>query len=548
MNNNNSNNKMSTLLTEQLENTSICKKAWASSDEQKTDADIIPKVNILVNQHIKDSSVFKKSDKINYTVSMNDARFNPNLRSIRDSVHGFIKLSNYECRLIDTVFFQRLRNLLQLGTANLVYPSATHTRFEHSIGVSHLAKKMLESIEKNSDQTMINKYLSNIPELQEYYKTTYGDLPHNKLDSMIYILVSVAALFHDIGHGAGSHLFDDMVVNAIKDPTKKNHPMEVHEGRSCEILRYIIKTDTRRKNDNDNTTLLHEVFDDNLIKFMQNLIEPDKKLHKGFIYEIVSNGRNGIDVDKIDYLIRDRKTLGVQIGGFEHSRLISDATVINNTICYPKQMHSEIVALFTTRYLMHKRVYGHKTVVAITNMFAQIMVLLNPILKISKSIYDIKKFCRLTDNYVMEKVQSLFEEQDEHDYTSDQKQRITQAYELWERIQTRDLYKLIGPPITSANKINVATLGLFKRFPKDELIVHQTKMGYVSGDKNPMEDVRFYDTKDRTTCFKIDRSRVTQMLPVKHREHVCMIYLKDASDSKKMKDAQVAYKETFVNL
>ena len=99
------------------------------------------------------------------------------MRRVRDSIHDYIDLDELESSLIDTEPYQRLRWIKQLGSANLVYPGANHTRLEHSIGVSHLAKQMARQ--------------SAVPE---------DEIP----------LVSIAGLLHDLGHSPYSHLADEL--------------------------------------------------------------------------------------------------------------------------------------------------------------------------------------------------------------------------------------------------------------------------------------------------------------------------------------------------
>lgn len=67
----------------------------------------------------------------------------------RDPIHGDIFLNDLELKLVDTDVFQRLRSLKQLGLADLIYPAANHTRFEHSIGTLHMAQRIIDSINKN---------------------------------------------------------------------------------------------------------------------------------------------------------------------------------------------------------------------------------------------------------------------------------------------------------------------------------------------------------------------------------------------------------------
>ena len=105
---------------------------------------------------------------------------------IRDPVHNIIELDDKALRIIDTSVFQRMRGISQLGVTYLVYPSARHSRFEHSLGAYHVAGKMIESIEKGGE---------------------------HKFEEEEKILLKTAALLHDIGHGPFSH----MIEGAIKD-------------------------------------------------------------------------------------------------------------------------------------------------------------------------------------------------------------------------------------------------------------------------------------------------------------------------------------------
>ncbi|KAK9981776.1 hypothetical protein ABG768_001300, partial [Culter alburnus] len=92
--------------------------------------------------------------------------------------------------MIDTPQFQRLRHIKQLGTKYLVFPGATHTRFEHSIGVAYLAGCLLRSLHDNQPELNITK--------------------------QDFLCVQIAALCHDMGHGPFSHLFDGMFIPEVR--------------------------------------------------------------------------------------------------------------------------------------------------------------------------------------------------------------------------------------------------------------------------------------------------------------------------------------------
>ena len=115
-----------------------------------------------------------------------------------DPIHGFVEITPTMLKIIDTSEFQRLRDLKQLGAVQYIYPSATHTRFEHSIGVSHLSGIMAKHLFKN-------EILPN---------TTHR----------VSELIKIAGLIHDIGHGPFSHLYDSQV---------RHHDEPEHEERGC---------------------------------------------------------------------------------------------------------------------------------------------------------------------------------------------------------------------------------------------------------------------------------------------------------------------------
>ena len=238
-------------------------------------------------------------------------------KKINCPLYGFISITPRMRCIIDTPEFKRLHNLRQLGLTYLIYPSANHTRFEHSLGVSHLAKLLTTSLQKNQ------------PEL---------DITDNEIE-----LIQIAALIHDIGHGPFSHLYD-----------YEFSPDYHHEKRGQNLLCEM-------------AVKYNLPFTQDEVNFMIDCIEPPSNLEKNFKYQIVNNKVNSIDVDKIDYIQRDNYHLGFGLNE-KYLRLIHDCRVVqfegSLVLGWPNKLEDEVLSLFASRYRLHKKVYNHHTVKA----------------------------------------------------------------------------------------------------------------------------------------------------------------------------------------
>lgn len=431
-------------------------------------------------------------------------------KQIYDSVHGFIPITLLACRIINTVEFQRLRYLHQLGTCHYVFQSATHSRFEHCVGTYYLAGVMLDRLNKNTKlkKKTINEYLHNLSCLKDYYKS------QNKkgLDDFVCELVKIAALCHDLGHGPFSHVYDDIFLPKIR--TKDEHNLyDHHEYRSGIIFERIVKKDN----------VLSSFFTDPLITFVKRLINPEKE-DTGFIFQIVSNSVNGLDVDKYDYMTRDTQMIGLKFG-FDYRRFIDGVTVINNNICYPEKTCFEVASVFNTRYRLHKQIYTHKSVIAIQMMISDMMLQIHGI--IDFDCKDIDNFCTVNDSYVLFSVQTLYSNINR--YTEEEQSKIKKAYELWLRINRRELYKLVDCVILDK---------LIEYESTDKICVVKKKIGYVGGDKHPFDDLYFFKDKDCSHCYKIDKSKISFMISDKMNEYFYMFFVKDVNDKESINKIQ----------
>ena len=323
-------------------------------------------------------------------------------RHIWCNVHGPIYIENMAVKIIDTPEFQRMRFIKQLGMCQFVFPSAVTTRFEHSLGVYHLTGRVLSRIMKLYPN---KKYF--IPEL--------GNI---ELTETWVECIKIAGLCHDIGHGPFSHVFDSYLAGC---PVRENAN---HEDRSCLITEILCKRE------------LNGILDDNHIEFIKTIIQPPRDRH-GPLYQIVANNMNTIDVDKFDYLTRDCKNIGIN-SNFNYTRLIDELILDDNdNLAYPEDVLSDIYEMFHTRYMMHKKIYNHKSTIAIDNMVLDIFRLIDPVLKLSESVLDMKKFCLINDN-------TIFCYLDSCGRMGDNADQIDDARNIYSRIIRRDFYKQIS--------------------------------------------------------------------------------------------------------
>ena len=319
---------------------------------------------------------------------------------IYDFIHGNIIIDDLAKRIINTEEFQRLRSIKQLGCCNFVFPSAVHTRFEHSLGVYHLSKKYIQILNTDGQFT------------EEDIKC-----------------ITIGALIHDIGHGPYSHLFDEVICTQNKSGIPQDH-----EYRSINLLKHMNKKYGLEFSENDITKIDKIIYPKkrlNSWRWCINKEEPfsgelssalkrqNKVLEKegnNYIYQIVSNN-NGIDVDRFDYIMRDIKMTGLNYG-IEYERIMNHSKIVNGEIVYSEKVKTSIDEFFRIRYIMYKEVYNHHTVRAIEYMMKDFIKGMDKIMCIKNMVEseDWEGFIRLNDSivdqiYIYKKLQCEISEQ-----------------------------------------------------------------------------------------------------------------------------------------
>ena len=232
-------------------------------------------------------------------------------RVVRDNVHRDIVLDDDISRLVDTKTFQRLRDIKQLATCHYVFPTATHTRFVHSLGAQHLAGVLLEHLEK---------------------------VDPGRITPEDARLVRYAALLHDIGHPPFSHALENDRVFA-----NYNH----HEKWGRLIL---------EDPDNDLRQVLLELVGEDGITRLFSIL--DGTCDFPVLHDIVSSQ---LDVDRLDYLMRDQINTGAKIGTFDVFRIFRSLRIgDDNHLMVTGGGVAEVESYLMMRYHMYHNVYFHK--------------------------------------------------------------------------------------------------------------------------------------------------------------------------------------------
>ncbi len=401
---------------------------------------------------------------------------------IYDNIHGYIKLCDIASAIVDTPVFQRLRNIHQTGVLYLVFPTATHSRFEHSIGTYHLATQMIEKISKKQ------------PEL--------------KITDEIIQLVGIAGLCHDLGHLLFSHLFDDYFLEALPyhSELKQKTKNTIHENRSIYLLNYLV--DKYKVNLNKDQ-----------LKVIGDLINPKEAEYSKWkskyqigkwIFQIISNPLNSIDVDKFDYLIRDTQAVGLKLS-FNYSRIIEDAKVIDNKICYSLQCSEDIYHMFFIRYRLHRQIYNHKAVKAIEILIIKLLFEIEKEIKISEYILDPEKMIELVDYFIW--VQNSNES----------------IKKIVNDINQRKLPKLVYQD-ASINTCEFDEEKLKSKFNPNTYQIIRFKVGYVGGkSSNPLNKITFYNLKNGKIISENKVRSFSLLINQKYQEYFIRVYCTDLS-------------------
>lgn len=239
---------------------------------------------------------------------MNNTMLSNKGKKFRDPIHGFIHVSPEELEVINSPVFQRAHNIKQLSLGYYVYHGAEHSRFGHMLGAAHIAGLAYDSLKQNTEALG---------------ETFDGNETDRKT-------LRMAALLHDVGHAPFSHSLEDILDDN-------------HEKYSQTLVKYHF-ADILKKADIDPDTV------NNLIEGVHT-----KKPH---LSKIVSGQ---LDVDRLDYLLRDSHYSGVSYGKYDLGRIIDQLAIVDNKFVVLQGGYEAVEQLIFARYQMYQQVYFHKT-------------------------------------------------------------------------------------------------------------------------------------------------------------------------------------------
>jgi HD superfamily phosphohydrolase len=242
---------------------------------------------------------------------------------IRDPLWNNVRVDDAALRLVDTPAFQRLRYVRQLGLAFLVYPGATHSRFEHALGAYHLARTTLAMLEERGE-----------------LRRVAPDEP---------AIVRAAALLHDVGHYPFSHALEEI---GVPHHERVGRPL-VTGGVVADLLRETIAPDAPER--------VYALIAGVGTSPLQGLIS------------------GSIDLDKIEYLKRDALMCGVPYGEIDTDRLINSLVLVDDprsgraVVALREKGLSALESLLFAKYQMYRNVYWHHAVRSATAMYKRLV-------------------------------------------------------------------------------------------------------------------------------------------------------------------------------
>jgi len=374
--------------------------------------------------------------------------------------------------------------------------------------------------------------------------------------------MQVAALCHDLGHGPFSHVFDNEFIPRVSQGMIN----WTHEEGSKTMFEYMLEENTNDMahplNDDLNNLMASNKESQFILhttptksRYMADLVSPmqdksditlldfqkeEKEMvfnmidgvitkseqmeQRQYLYQIVANKKNSVDVDKFDYLGRDCQNLGL-ISSYDSSRLMEYSRVIDGDVCFSSKEVYNLYEMFHTRYNLHKQVYTHRVGKSVEYMITDALVEADPYLKISEMIHRPEQYVHLSDS-ILYRIENSTEDE------------LAKSRQILKRLKRRQLYKFVDEILLSTEKsqelgsvrevdITSCQDGDGQLLPGD-IIIHNMKINYALQDRNPVDHCLFYRFgNDSEKPFHIAKDQVSYLIPDKFIERYIRVFVRD---------------------
>jgi HD superfamily phosphohydrolase len=300
---------------------------------------------------------------------------------IADPIYHYILMTDRvegeetERDVIDTPWVQRLRRIFQLQSARWVYPSAEHTRFQHSLGTMHVAGAFSEKLYSSLSQ--VDKEIPSFPYVEE--------------------LLRLAGLLHDVGHGPFCHFFDEQYLSRFGT----NHEeigQHIIRGKVSPILKRIRRSP-------HGLFEREEILDSEQVAFL--IKRPQKRAerrHPRWLNLLQQLFRGIFTFDNIDYVLRDAYMAGVSVGPVDWRRLLYYTSYGREGLILDKRGLDALAMFLNARLYLYSNVYYHRTTRSIDLQLQEIFKETMEILCPFHPLEEIDRYLLLTDWFLMEKV------------------------------------------------------------------------------------------------------------------------------------------------
>jgi HD superfamily phosphohydrolase len=474
------------------------------------------------------------------------------MKIIKDSIHGYIRISDLAVKIIATRAFERHNSIRQTSNAYRVFSSATHTRMSHQIGVYGLAQKALDSLIRQG-----RLVVSNDTTTRPLTPAQMTSLVHSRRVPTItadeYEWICIGGLVHDIGHGPSSHSFDELVERFVEEgEIEAENRWVTHERRGQDIFRRIVAL--------DKIDLSEEALD-----YICNVIEPSGEYVHDFRFQLINNRVSGIDLDKMEYIARDSREFGLCCS-IDIERIITNSGIhvdlrrlsptsrrldalvdsLAGTIqsvstifgrhdaasptipqsvaaaaaaaataeamrrksmefrgtywSFNERITADIFHLFTTRFRLYKEIYNHPKVIKFELAYRDVLLTQKQAIIDAIRTRDLDAFVEMTDESMIWRATS----------------------EARNRFFARDTYRLVSESDSGSDSGSAASTGV----PMAQQIRVRRFVGFM-GSKgfNPFPHMRFFDKKTHK-IVRIPGEQISSIFDTtRTREELCFDYV-----------------------